>query len=317
MIGTTSRGGEVIRSRVLVGTRGSGLSLRQTEEVLRQLRDAAPGIDFQVLTIKTGADAASEAPLATLGRGMFVKEIERALLDGEVDMAVHSLKDLPSTLPEGLTIGAVGQRLDARDVLVDRWGCSLEELPPGARIGTSSPRRSAQLKSLRPDVEATPIRGNVDTRLRKAKGPDYDGTVLAAAGVVRMGAEDQIAETLSTEDFVPAPGQGALAVEARADDSEMLDRLQALDHGPTRRDVTGERAFLQAIGGGCMVPVGAYARSDGDTMVLTAFLGSPDGTRVYKSKARGRASVPHEVALDAYERLLERGAGEFLKEYRD
>ena len=270
-----------------------------------------------MLTIKTGADAASEAPLATLGRGMFVKEIERALLDGEVDMAVHSLKDLPSMLPEGLTIGAVGQRLDARDVLVDRWGCSLEELPPGARIGTSSPRRSAQLKSLRPNVQATPIRGNVDTRLRKAKGPDYDGTVLAAAGVIRMGAEDQIAETLSTEDFVPAPGQGALAVEARADDSEMLDLLQALDHGPTRRDVTGERAFLQAIGGGCMVPVGAYARSDGDTMVLTAFLGSPDGTRVYKSKARGRSSGPHEVALDAYDRLLKRGAGELLKEYRD
>ena len=308
---------DVAKKRVLVGSRGSSLALRQTEEVLEQLRAAGNGsTDLQVLTIKTGGDAASEAPLAGLGRGIFVKEIEQALLDGELDMAVHSLKDMPTRLPDGLAIGAVLQRIDPRDVLVNRWGCTLAELPPGARIGTSSPRRTAQLKSLRPDVEVLPIRGNVETRLRKASGADYDGVVLAAAGVIRIGLQGEVAQYLSTADFVPAPGQGALAVEVRQDDDEIMSLLSDVEHPLTRREVTTERAFLEALGGGCQVPVGAYARADGDTMVLTVFLASPDGGEVFKTKVRGRASNPHEVALDARQRLIERGARELVKRCR-
>ena len=302
-----------VKKRVLVGSRGSNLALRQTEEVLEQLRVLHPGDDFQVLTIKTGGDSSSEAPLASLGKGVFVKEIEGGLKDGEIDMAVHSLKDMPTRLPDGLVIGSVFRRQDPRDVLVNRWNCSLVELPSGARIGTSSPRRVAQLKSLRRDVDVLPIRGNVDTRLRKARGDDYDGVVLAAAGVIRMGSEDEVAQFLSTEDFVPAPGQGALAVEVRRDDEEMMGLLFGTEDALTRRAVTAERAFLETLGGGCQVPVGAYARSDGDTMVLTVFLSSLDGSVVFKSKVRGRASNPHEVALDAYQRLIERGAGALLK----
>lgn len=296
----------------MVGSRGSGLALRQTEEVLRQLEATHPTVDFQVFTVKTEGDVASEAPLGDLGRGIFVKEIESSLLGGELDMAVHSLKDMPTRLPQGLTIGAVCTRLDPRDVLVNRWNCSVEELPPGARIGTSSPRRVAQLKAMRSDVEVLPIRGNVDTRLRKAVGSDYDGAILAAAGVQRLGLVDAVAQFLSPEDFVPAPGQGALAVEAREDDMKMLSILSSIDDAPTRRAVTAERAFLEALGGGCQLPVGAYARCDGDNLVLKVFLAAPDGSVVFRAKAMGRVGNPHEIALDAYQRLMDRGAASLI-----
>ena len=276
------------------------------------LRASHPNLESRVLGFRTGGDAASEAPLASLGRGVFVKEIEKALLDGEVDMAVHSLKDMPTRLPEGLIIGAVCHRLDPRDVLVNRWGRTMAELPAGARIGTSSPRRAAQLKALRRDLQVLPIRGNVDTRLRKSRGDEYDGAILAAAGVIRMGLQDEIAEFLSPEEFVPAPGQGALAVEIRREDHEMSALLSGIEHPTTRKAVTAERAFLESLGGGCQVPVGAYARSDGDTMVLTVFLSSTDGSKVFKAKVRGRASNPHEVAIDGYQRLIERGARALL-----
>ncbi len=296
-----------------LGTRGSGLALLQTEEVIQQLRQLHPNREFTVETLKTQGDVAAEAPFSTLGRGIFVKEIELALLKDGIDMAVHSLKDLPTILPQGLTIAAVCRRLDARDVLVNRWNHTLQQLPPGARIGTSSPRRVAQLKATRPDLEALPIRGNVDTRLRKAKGPDYDGVILAAAGVMRLGLQEQVAEFLAPEQFVPAPGQGALAVEAREEDYDIISLLGDLDHGPTRRAITAERAFLESLGGGCQMPVGAYARVDGETLVLTAFISSLDGSDVYITKAQGRASNPHEVALDAHQRLVEKGAGVLLR----
>ena len=302
-----------VKQPILVGSRGSALALRQTEEVLDQLRAVyGESIEFQVVTVKTGGDVASEAPLAGLGKGIFVKEIERTLLNGEVRMAVHSLKDVPTDMTEGLVIGAVCRRLDPRDVLVNRWGCCLADLPTGARIGTSSPRREAQLRSLREDVQVLPMRGNVETRLQKAVGDDYDGAVLAAAGVLRLGYESHVAEFLSTQDFVPAPGQGALAVEVRLDDEEMNSLLSQIGHSPTRRAITAERAFLEALGGGCRVPVGAHAQVDGETMVLTVFVGSPDGREVFRAKVRGRASNPHEVAMDGYQRLIERGAGALL-----
>ena len=299
--------------RIIVGTRGSGLALRQTEEALDRLKVLHPDCDLEVRTVKTGGDTAPEAPFSTLGRGIFVREIESALERGEIDLAVHSLKDLPSTLPDGMAIGGVCERLDARDVLVNRWRSPLAQLPQGARIGTSSPRRAAQLKSIRPDIEVLHIRGNVDTRLRKARDGDYDGAILAAAGLLRMGLEDEVAEYLSPQDFVPAPGQGALAVETRRDDEEMMALASSVDHSPTRRATTAERAFLELLGGGCQLPVGAHARTDGDTMVLTVFLASTDGSKVFRAKVRGRASNPHEVALDARRRLIERGARDVLR----
>ena len=304
------------RKPVLVGTRGSGLALRQTEEVLERLRTLHPGREFHVVTIRTQGDASPNAPLAGLGRGIFVKEIEGAILRGEIDMAVHSLKDMPTALPEGLALGAVCRRGNPRDALVNRWGCRLEELPEGARIGTSSPRRASQLRSLRPDVQVLPIRGNVDTRLRKTRGDDYDGAILATAGLERLGLQDEVAEHLSVNDFVPAPGQGVLAVEVRSDDAGARALLSELEHHETRRSITAERAFLEALGGGCQVPVGAYARCDQDTMILTLYLGSEDGAQAFRTKVRGRAGNPHETALDGYQRLVERGAGALLREAR-
>ena len=298
---------------LLVGTRGSSLALRQTEEVLQQLKTHHPHREFIVKTIRSGGDKSAEAPLDSLGLGIFVKEIEESLLRVEIDMAVHSLKDLTPQLPSGLTIGAVCQRLDARDVLIDKWSCGLADLPPGARIGTSSPRRTAQLKAHRPDVEALPIRGNVETRIRKALGGDYDGVLLAAAGVIRLGLEGKISQYLPAEVFVPAPGQGALAVELRQDDEEVASLVASIDHPPTQRAVTAERAFLERLGSGCQVPAAAYARVHGETLVMFAFLATPDGQKVFTTKAHGRASYPHEVALDAHQRLTEKGASIFME----
>lgn len=298
--------------RVLVGSRGSGLALRQTEEVLTKVRNLNPDANFEVVRVKTGGDKASNAPIDTLGVGIFVKEIERALLEGELDMAVHSLKDMPTLLPDGLAIGAIYKRIDARDVLVNCFNLPLAQLPKGARIGTSSPRRAAQLRAVRPDLEALPIRGNVDTRLRKAKGEGHDGAILAAAGVIRMGMEDEIAEILPIDDFVPAPGQGALAVEVRQDDYDMQAMVSRVEDASTKKAVTAERAFLEILGGGCQLPVGAYAQVEQDTMVLRVFLASEDGSQTYKFKVSGRASNPHEVAMDAHLRLVERGAGPLL-----
>ena len=298
--------------RFYVGSRGSALSLSQTREVLDRLGAAHPEREFEVVPIKTGGDAAPEASLVGMGRGIFVKEIERELSDGRIDLAIHSLKDMPTGLPQGLTIGAICQRADPRDALINRWGCPLGDLPAGARVGTSSPRRTTQLKEVRPDVEVLPIRGNVETRLRKAEGGDYDGVILAAAGLYRLGLEGRITETLSAQQFVPAPGQGALAVEAREEDEESLDLLRCLENTPTRRAVTAERAFLESLGGGCQVPVGAYGQVEGDLLTLTVFLAALDGSKVLRTKVRGEAGNPHEVGMDAYLRLVELGAKAIL-----
>jgi hydroxymethylbilane synthase len=299
---------------IIVGSRGSALALRQTEEVVTRLRDLHPEREFVIQTIRTRGDTASEAPLARLGRGIFVKELENALLAGEIDLAVHSLKDLPTLQPRGLTLAAICQRQDPRDALVNRWGVGLMDLPPGARIGTSSPRRVAQLMALRPDIEVLPIRGNVDTRLRKAQGSDYDGAILAVAGLLRMGLDGHIAEYLDPRLFTPAPGQGALAVEAREDDAEALALAAPVEHLPTRLAATAERALLEALGGGCQVPVAAYGQTKGEELELVAMVSQPDGRRLLRTAVRGKASEPREVALEAYRNLLEMGAGEILKE---
>ena len=298
---------------VRVGSRGSSLALRQTSEAIEQIKALHPDTEFQIVPISTGGDATPQAPLSSLGLSIFVTEIEKDLLACKIDMAVHSLKDMPTAVTDGLAIGAVCCRQDPRDVLVDRWDCPLSQIPYGAKIGTSSPRRAAQLRSVRPDVDAILIRGNVDTRMEKARGTDYDGAILAAAGVVRLGREAEIAEYLSIDEFVPAPGQGALAVQVRQDDQDMLALLSGIDHPATRCAVTAERAFLEALGGGCRVPVGAYAICDNETIALAVFLASEDGSTVFKTQVNGSSRAPHELALDAYQQLIDHGAGPFLE----
>lgn len=277
------------------------------------LRPLYPDLDFQVITVSTHGDINTTGALAEMGLGIFVREIERDLLEGGLDMAVHSLKDLPTQLPQGLTLGAVIKRQDPRDVLVNRWDCSLEKLPQGARIGTSSPRRQALLKSLCPQAVPVAIRGNVGTRLRKAKSKEYDGVVLAAAGLDRLRLGAQISEYLSPQKFVPPPGQGALAIEVRSDDQEMQDMLRHIEDVPTRLAVTAERAFLEKLGGGCQLPVGAYARCEGDLMLMTVLICSPDGQKVFRAKLEGLTLDPLQMASDAYLAVVERGAGPLLE----
>lgn len=298
---------------IKAGTRGSDLALRQTEEVFSKLRPIYPDLEFQAVTVRTQGDIDSSAPLAGMGLGIFVKEIERLLLDGELDMAVHSLKDMPTKLPDSLVIGAMLRRQDPRDVLVNRWHCKLVDLPEGARIGTSSPRRRALLNSLCPQATVLPIRGNVETRLNKTQGEEYDGAILAAAGLVRLELAEHIDDYLSPQRFVPSPGQGVLAVEVRASDHRMIDLLRSIEDTPTRLAATAERAFLEKLGGGCQMPVGAYARAEGDILFLTVFLSSPDGQKAFRAKIDGLNMDPLQLASDAYLAVVERGGGPLLE----
>ena len=298
--------------RLLVGSRRSPLSTAQTEEVLASLRASSPGVEFAVVPITTGGDRNKDAPLLSLGRGTFVKEIEQALLDGRIDFAVHSAKDLPPDLPDGLTLAAIGERKDPRDVLVDKWRLPLAELPAGARIGTSSPRRTAQIKAQRPDIEVRQIRGNVGTRLEKARGHDYDGVVLAAAGLLRLGKEAEIMEYLSPETYTPEVGQGMLAVEARSGDHAIVSILAAADHPDSRTAFRAERAFLQEIGGGCKVPVTAYARLDSGGLLIDTMAALPDGSRVYRAHSVEDAEDPEAAGRRAAQALRETGASEIM-----
>ena len=302
------------RRTIKVGSRGSELALCQDEELLALLRPLFPDLDFQVITVRTQGDINTTGALAEMGLGIFTREIERDLLAGEIDMAVHSLKDLPTELPQGLTLGAIVQRQDPRDVLINRWGCGLKDLPEGARIGTSSPRRQALLNSLCPQVVTVPIRGNVGTRLEKAQGEDYDGTVLAVAGLNRLGLIQHISVYLEPEEFVPPPGQGALGIEVRADDQEILDMLKNIDHQDTRSAVTAERGFLEVLGGGCQLPMGAYARVSGHALLMNVFLGSGSGTGsdVFVASVEGGSNNPMQLAKDARAELAKHGAAELL-----
>ena len=295
------------RRTIKVGSRGSALALIQDEVVIGRLRANSPDLDLEIDTVRTRGDADQTSALAGMGLGIFVKELEQELLDGKLDIAVHSLKDMPTQLADGLVLGAVLSREDPRDVLVNRFGCSLEEIPEGSKIGTSSPRRAAQLKKYAPQVVVVSIRGNVETRLRKAQGEEADGVILAAAGMIRLGLQDQITEYLSAQRFVPPPGQGILAVQARADDYGMLELLAAINDADTRYEATAERAFLEKLGGGCSVPVGAYARCMENTMLLTIYMSSEDGEKSFTAKIEGLKRDPLQLASDAFLALMERG----------
>ncbi len=291
---------------VIVGTRGSDLALRQTQEVVDRLLAVHPNVRFQVSIVSTHGDNRPSDPIERLGVGAFVKELEIALLRGDIDLAVHSLKDLPTSQPEGLEIAAVTRREDPRDALVNRWGLPLDRLPSGARIGTSSPRRSAQLRHLRPDLQMLPIRGAVPTRLEKARGADFDGAVVAMAGLRRLGLEHEVSQVFEPEVMVPAPGQGALALEIRQEDRELAALVHNVHDPDTAAAVRAERALLMNLGSGCLAPFGAYATVAGDTLTLTGIL--EVDTQLYKVTASGSVRDPVGTAAEAYGQLVNQGA---------
>ena len=299
---------------VRVGTRASKLALAQTEEVVRILRAVWRDIRFDIVTVMPEGDRRKTAPLTALGRGTFVKGVEERLLAGAIDMAIHSAKDMPSALPDGLAIAAFAKREDARDAIVSRRRATLEGLPSGARIGSSSPRRSGQILAARPDVEIVPMRGNVDTRLARVAAGEYDGAALAVAGLRRLGLLDESAHILPPAVCVPDAGQGALAVETRAGDVEMERLAAPANHPPTWASATAERAFVEALGGGCRVPVAAYAvpREDGAALHIRAMACLPDGSRVFRASVAAPSSSPLAAGIQAARALLATGAGEIL-----
>ena len=299
---------------ITIGTRGSRLALTQARAVAAALASVSPGYAIRIETIASAGDEHSEAAIESLGLGVFTSAIEHALQDGRIDVAVHSLKDLPTTQPDGLTAVPVLEREDPRDVLIDRWNVGLLDLPVGARIGTSSPRRAAQIAHGRKDILLLPIRGNVETRIGKSEGPDYDGVVVAAAGVERLRMTERIAERLSPHVCTPAPAQAALAAEARSDDREVLALLRQLVHEPTEAAVEAERALLRAAGSGCRLPLGAFAEVLGDQMRLFATVTPPDGSTSYRVEVTGSASEPDLLGRAAYHAFLEQGASALLQE---
>jgi hydroxymethylbilane synthase len=291
-----------------IGSRGSKLALWQAEWVAARLGEL--GVSCRIEIIRTTGDRITDAALAKIGgKGLFTREIEKALLEGRVDLAVHSMKDLPTAMPGGLVVAAVPPREDARDAVV---GCRLEELPAGARVGTSSLRRTAQLRLLRPDLVIEPVRGNVDTRLRKLEEGRYEAIVLAAAGLRRLGWETRIAEVLSPEVMLPAVGQGALAIETRAD-GEACELCRLLDDPASRQAVSAERALLAALGGGCQVPIAAHAVVTGETLRLRALVVSPDGALAVREEIDGPAADAVRLGEELGRRLLAAGAEAILE----
>lgn len=288
-----------------VGTRGSRLARAQTAWVIERLRDAVPDRRWLEVLISTAGD--QSASLA-LGTGVFVKEIEQALLEGAIDVAVHSLKDLPTDPTPGLTIAAVPERADPRDSLV---GGRLDDLPDGARVGTGSPRRGAQLRRLRPGLDVVPIRGNVPTRVDKVRTGQVEAVMVAAAGLGRLGIPAD--DFFDPEVILPAPGQGALAIQSREDD-ELASLVAALDHPPTRSATTAERAVLASLGGGCMLPIATYARHEGGVLVVEAAVTSDDGTRQVRARASGEPSEAASLGAAVATRLADLGAMELLQE---
>ncbi len=300
---------------LVIGTRGSKLALWQAEWVHARMHELEPGLSISLRRIKTTGDKILDTPLAAIGgKGLFIKEIEDALLRGEIDLAVHSMKDVPTRLPAGLEMLAIPEREDPRDVLISRDGVTLDRLAAGARIGTSSLRRQAQLLHVRPDLSIRILRGNLDTRLRKLEEGEYDGIILAAAGVRRLGWTDRVTEYLSPEVCLPAIGQGALALEGRADDAFVRDVAARLDHRPTRTAVTAERALLERLEGGCQVPIAAHATIAGESLSLSALVAGVDGRRLVRDSIQGSIDEAQGLGVRLAERLLARGGDEILRE---
>jgi hydroxymethylbilane synthase len=302
--------------KITIGTRGSQLALWQTNWVKAEIQKRHPAIEVEVLIISTKGDRVLDVSLPKLGeqgKGLFTKELEDAILEGRVDLAVHSLKDLPTELPAGLHIGAICEREDVRDALVGGTQIkSFNELPQRALIGTSSLRRQAQLRTARPDLVIEPVRGNVDTRLRKLDEGQYDAIVLAAAGLHRLGHANRITEHLSEDLMLPAVGQGALAIETREFDAATAEIVRVLNHEETRLACTAERAFLKGLGGGCLVPIAAHATIESNTMTLNGLVASPDGSEAVRGKQTGLSNDAEVIGRLLADNLLARGAGAIL-----
>lgn len=297
--------------KITIGSRGSPLALWQANWVNDRLVSA--GHEVKIDVIKTSGDKLENAALAASGtKGLFIKEIEEALLAGRVDLAVHSMKDLPTDLPEGLDVVAVPEREDPHDALVSRGGLLLQGLPIGARIGTSSLRRQSQLLALRPDVEVVPMRGNVDTRLRKLERGECEALVLAAAGLKRLGFASHITSLFREDEICPAVGQGALAIEIRTQNAAVKEAVAAFDHPATHLAVRAERAMLAALGGGCQLPIAAYAKHDSGRLILTGVVADPAGTLVVRAMASGDPENPEVLGKRVAMELLGRGARELL-----
>ena len=300
---------------LVIGSRGSKLALWQAEQARERLRTLDPQTDVRIEIIKTTGDVKND-PLSVIGgKGVFTKELEDALLDGRIDIAVHSLKDLPTTLPQGLSIAAICEREDARDALVRREGVrngSLLHLPAGAVVGTSSQRRLAQLKALRSDVTVRDLRGNVDTRIRKLDEGQYDAVILASAGLVRLGLEGRISARIPISEMLPAVGQGAIAIETRSDNEFVVQSVARLDHRETRVACLAERAFLRGLGGGCQFPIAAHARLDGDVLKLDGLVAKPDGSEILRGSLSGPSNNAEPLGSSLADQLLQRGAGALL-----
>lgn len=303
-----------------LGSRGSTLALWQAHHVQRLLRSLHDDVDVDIDVLHTTGDLITDVPLAMIGdKGLFTKEVDGAVLDGRVHFAVHSFKDVPTRLPDGLVLVAVMDREDPRDAFLPEPGRSprIGDLPAGARIGTSSLRRRAILLHQRPDIVIEDLRGNVDTRLRKLEERRYQGIILALAGVRRFGREDAVGETLDPPAWLPAAGQGALAIVARADDAPTHALLEPLDHAPTRAATAAERAFLAALEGGCQVPIGTLGTLDGDTLRLRGLVASLDGATLIRGERSGTAADAVELGEALAQQLLAEGADAVLRDVRD
>lgn len=302
---------------LVIGSRGSALALWQTHRVEAMLRRQHPSISIRIEIIHTKGDKILDVALSRIGdRALFTKELEQALLDRTIDLAVHSLKDMPTQLPEGLTLGAISERHGPEDALVAAAGTTLETLSVGATVATSSLRRRAQLLAMRPDLNIVDVRGNVQTRLDRRRENGWEGMILAFAGLDRLGLSHEIAQVIPTSVMLPAVGQGALAIETRADDEEIIEMLAPINHTDTRTCTTAERALLRALEGGCQVPIAAHASIERSTLSIDALVASLDGTTVIRRSITGDRKDPEALGVSLAGELLAAGAGEILAQVR-
>ena len=301
--------------KLRIGTRGSQLALYQANWVKEKLVRAYPRLEVTLSIIKTTGDKIQEAPLAKIGgKSLFVKEIEEALIRREIDLAVHSIKDVPTELPEGLHLSAITKREDPRDVLISGDGRILKDLPQGSKIGTSSLRRQAQLLHFRDDFEMIPLRGNLDTRVKKLKTMNLQGIILAYAGVKRLGLENRITEIIPTEISLPAIGQGALGIETRREEADVDEKVRSLNDPPSAIAISAERSFLKRLGGGCQVPIAAFGLILGPTLCIDGMVGTIDGKRLIRHRMEGPLEKAEKLGMELADILLNRGAGEILEE---
>jgi len=303
----------MMKDQLIIGTRGSALALWQANWVKSELIRHHPRLTVDLSIIKTKGDIILDVPLAKVGgKGLFVKEIEEAMLDGRIDIAVHSMKDMPAEIPDGLCIAAVPERENPADVLISRNHIPLSRLPKGARIGTSSLRRASQLRFARPDIEIMPLRGNLSTRIQKLETEGLDAVVLAAAGVKRLNLEEKISEYIDFDILLPAVGQGALCIETRLQDPETRTLVGPLDQTLTHQVILAERAFLHRLEGGCQVPMAAYGTIKNAVLTLTGMVAEIDGSRIIKDQIAGPATDAHHLGITLAEQLISQGAGDIL-----